>query len=206
MTEMTDVLQTIDKQDAAWASFIVPLPVNKVIEFCQDITRLLRINPYLEFSDWKDCGNNCYQFKGRNLSQEPAFEIDQQLKCTPQQDGVLIEYTSGLKTSTRIRVENHDNRSKITLTEEYATLSESEKKQRLHEVDKSLVKWAEEIQAYLLHWKRWSWLMPYRWYMKYIWQPMKPVARRITYIILIISVIEVALIMLGVAIYFAEYA
>jgi hypothetical protein len=42
--------------------------------------------------------------------------------------------------------------------------------------------------------------------MRRIWQPMKPSARRITYMLLWISLAEVALIALGVAIYFVEFA
>ena len=41
--------------------------------------------------------------------------------------------------------------------------------------------------------------------MKRIWQPMKPMGRRITYILLWITVVELALIALGTAIYFVEF-
>jgi hypothetical protein len=42
--------------------------------------------------------------------------------------------------------------------------------------------------------------------MRRVWQPMKPTARRISYMLVWISLFEIALIALGVAIYFSEYA
>ena len=65
--------------------------------------------------------------------------------------------------------------------------------------------WAEYLQRYLLMWVRWRRFGMWRWYMRRVWQPMKPASRRITYILLWISVVEIALIALGVAIYFIEY-
>ncbi|MEJ2114716.1 MAG: hypothetical protein P8X88_01360, partial [Gammaproteobacteria bacterium] len=70
---------------------------------------------------------------------------------------------------------------------------------------KSLQKWAEEIQNYLIYWQRWSWFLPWRIYKKHIWIFMKPAARRISFMLIFISLIEVALIGLGVIIYSIEY-
>ncbi|MES9902269.1 MAG: hypothetical protein ABW168_06250 [Sedimenticola sp.] len=66
------------------------------------------------------------------------------------------------------------------------------------------MKWGEDLQAYLVHWNRWSGFAPWRWYMRRIWLPMKPSARRITYILLWISLVEVALILLGAGVYWSE--
>ncbi len=41
--------------------------------------------------------------------------------------------------------------------------------------------------------------------MKRVWQPMKPSGRRITYMLLWISLVEIALIALGAGIYWSEY-
>jgi len=192
-------------KDAAWASFIVPIEKQALIGFCQDVSRLLRINPYLEFEKWEACGDNLYQMSALNLSNDPPVNIDNKLQVVSQDDGVLIKYIGGLKSSTKFKIEAADKGSKITIIEDYESLNEQERQGRLDEVDKSLTKWAEDIQAYLVRWKRWSWFLPWRWYMKKVWQPMKPTARRIAYMLLWISVIEVALIGLGVAIYFVEY-
>ena len=100
---------------------------------------------------------------------------------------------------------NETDGSNLTIIDSYDTLTTAERMQRLNEVDKSLVKWAEDIQQYLIQWNRWSKFTPWRWYMKYIWQPMKPSARRITYMLLWISLAEISLLLLGAAIYVIEF-
>jgi len=64
---------------------------------------------------------------------------------------------------------------------------------------------AHSRQENLINWQRWSRFRVWRWYMRRVWQPMKPAGRRITYIPLWISVVEFALIAMGVAIYLVEY-
>jgi len=118
---------------------------------------------------------------------------------------VIIHYLNSLKSTTRINVETDPLGSKLTITEDYSQLSEEERQARLPEVDKSLPQWANDLQAYLLMWNRWSWFGPWRWYMRRIWQPLKPMGRRIVYMFIWISIVEIALIALGVGIYWAEY-
>ncbi|MEJ2181219.1 MAG: hypothetical protein P8Y28_12500, partial [Gammaproteobacteria bacterium] len=103
------------------------------------------------------------------------------------------------------KIEPAPQGSKLTITDYYERLPAEEREQHLHEVDKSLVVWANYLQRYLITWSRWSRFAPWRWYMRRIWQPMKPTARRITYSLLWITVVEIALIALGVAIYFVEF-
>jgi hypothetical protein len=193
------------EEDRAWAAFNVPLPPSELIAFCQDVERLLRINPYLEFKQWQPLGEGRFHFQGRNLSREPALEIDLELSAEAQPDGIIIHYHDGLKASTRFAVEASSIGSKMTIVEDYSRHDPQTREARLHEVDQSLVKWAEDLQAWLVRWKRWSGFPPWRWYMRRMWLPMKPSARRITYILLWISLAEVALIGLGVVIYLLEY-
>ena len=87
----------------------------------------------------------------------------------------------------------------------YDKLTPQERETHLQEVDKSLVPWAKYLQQFLIIWHRWSRIGLWRWYMKRVWQPMKPMGRRITYILLWITVVELALIALGTAIYFVEF-
>ncbi|MES9957438.1 MAG: hypothetical protein ABW120_14530 [Sedimenticola sp.] len=202
---MVDSTVPIAVEDAAWVSFKTPLDKAEMVSFCQDVGRLLRINPYLEFRNWVDCGDNRYRFKGRNISLQPAAEIELEMEVEPQSDGVYIRYSDGLKSTTQVKVEAAPEGSQVTIVEDYGGVDESEREARIDEVDRSLVKWAEDLQLYLIRWQRWSWLSPWRWYMQRIWEPMKPAARRITYMLLWISLAEVALILLGVGIYFAEY-
>jgi len=203
---MNNAALPIDSEDAAWAILQTPLTETQLKEFCQDIERLFRINPYLEFKEWRRLSENRYYASGRNISQEPAFEFGHELTVKPLPHGLQFDYTQGLKTSTRFIIENTDKGSKLTIVDDYSGHSQSERETRLKEVDKSLLKWASDIQAYLTLWQRWSWLGPWRWYMRRIWQPMKPTARRIVYMLMWITVVEIAFIVLAVGIYWAEYS
>jgi hypothetical protein len=194
-------------EDIAWVSFLTPLSVSALVDFFQkDIERLLRINPFLEFKEWRDLGENRFHFIVRNLSQDDSFELDTEFTYEIQPAGLKLEYKNGIKLSTTFQIESAEEGSKLTITDYYNPhLSEEEKRAQLGEVDKSLQVWASDLQQYLIRWNKWSRFAPWRWYMTKVWQPMKPTARRITYMLLWISLIEIALILLGVGIYFTEF-
>ena len=192
-------------EDAAWASINTPLSVSQLTTFCRDIERLYRINPMLEFQHFKTLGPQRYAYAGRNISQEAPFEFDFTFTVKELPDGLQIDYEQGIKSKTVFKIEPAPQGSKLTITEYYERLSPEEREQHLQEVDKSLVVWANYLQRYLISWASWSRFAFWRWYMRRIWQPMKPSARRITYTLLWITVVEIALIALGVAIYFVEF-
>lgn len=192
-------------EDKAWAEFNTPLDLNALLNFCQNVERLFRINPYLEFKKWEKISKQTYHMITINHSQSPSFKIDTELNVKNIQNGLEIQYLNGIKSSTMLIIEPSSQGSKLTIKDNYKSKSKQESLAHLHEVDKSLTKWAEEIQQYLIHWKRWSWFSPWRFYKQNVWQPMKPSGRRITYMLLWISVFEIALIGLGVMIYFIEY-
>ncbi len=198
---------SVDEKDAAWATINTPLHVDALLVFVQDVERLFRINPMLEFKQWETLGGSSYFMSGRNISQETPFKFSTKLHVSQKTNGIEIEYEDGIKVHTLIQVEpivleNGKPGSKLTITDSYAELDNDSK---IDEVDKSLVIWATDLQRYFVNWRRWSGVKFWRWYMQRVWLPMKPTGRRITYMLLWISVVEVALIILGVAIYFAEY-
>ena len=202
---MNDMANTPSAEDAAWAAVNTPLSVGDLKQFSLDIERLFRINPMLEFNSFKSLGNNRYTMSGRNISQEGAFDFDVSFQVTELEDGLRIDYDNGIKSSTVVKIEEAPTGSKLTITDHYERLAAEDREKHLDEVDRSLIRWAEYLQQFLVMWKRWHRWGPWRWYMRRVWQPMKPMARRITYILLWISVVEVALIALGVAIWFVEY-
>jgi len=192
----------ISAEDAAWASINTPLTVTELAEFCQDTERLYRINPLLEFDEWSEAADGCFRFRGRNLSNQQSMVLE--LCVEKLADGLCVKYSDGLKISTLFRIEPAPQGSKLTLIDQYAVLSEGERQARLDEVDKSLIPWANYLQEYILSWKRWSWLAPWRWYMRRVWQPMKPSARRITYMIVWITVAEIIAFLMIIAIFWLE--
>ncbi|MDH3561537.1 MAG: hypothetical protein OEN52_11360 [Gammaproteobacteria bacterium] len=193
-------------EDVAWASTNTPLTVSALNEFCTDIERLFRINPMLEFELWDSRDENHFTFAGRNISQEQPFDFQFELSVRKLGNGFRIDYDKGIKSSTTFTIEPAPQGSKLTITDSYERLPPEERSTHIHEVDKSLVLWSQYLQQYLVNWQRWSRFRLWRWYMRRVWQPMKPAGRRITYMLLWISAAEIALIALGAAIYFIEYA
>jgi hypothetical protein len=191
--------------DSAWASVITPLSTEALMEFCADTERLFRINPMLVFTNWEQTSENSFSFSGENSSQEKAFEFEFGLTVNKLGDGYRIDYDKGIKSSTVIKIEADEQGSKLTITDRYDRLPASERESHLHEVDQSLVIWAEYLQKFCISWNSWSKFALWRWYMRRIWQPMKPTARRITYMLLWITVVEIALLALGAGVYYNEF-
>jgi len=202
---MNNLASTPSTEDSAWAAVNTPLNETELVEFCQDVERLFRINPLLEFRSFKALGDSRYTMTGRNISQEPFFDFDITFKAVPQADGVIIEYDNGIKSRTVVKIESAASGSKLNITDHYDRMTVEDRENHLNEVDRSLVRWAEYLQQYLVMWKRWRRFGAWRWYMRHVWQPMKPMGRRITYVLLWVSVVEMALIALGAGIWFAEY-
>ncbi len=203
---MNNVTEATIADDAAWAAINTPLSTEDLMTFCQDIERLFRINPMLEFKAWETLSDNRYRMAVKNIShKEKPFELDVKMNVEKKEDEITIHYENGIKKKTIIKIEPSEYGSKLTITDNYTGLSEDERQSHLHEVDKSLVNWANYLQRFLITWKKWSKFALWRWYMRRIWQPMKPTGRRVTYMLLWITLAEVALITLGAGIYLSEF-
>ena len=153
---MSELSAPISTADAAWASINTPLNPEELKAFCQDIERLLRINPMLEFSQWESLGDDRYRMAVKNISQETPFELETELQVENLDNDIVINYSSGLKNKTVLKFEPSEHGSRLTIIDDYAGLSDDDRKNRLDEVDKSLTSWADYLQRFLVLWKRWS--------------------------------------------------
>jgi hypothetical protein len=119
--------------------------------------------------------------------------------------GLRINYDSLLKCSSSLQLEpaNYDGTTLI-ITDDYSGIQEAQRRQRLDEVDHSLRQWGRDLSSYLQLWHRWSWMPLWRWYMQRIWQPTKPSARCITRLIVWVSLAEMALVLLLIAVLVIE--
>jgi hypothetical protein len=120
-------------------------------------------------------------------------------------DSVTLRYDEGLRSSTSFRVDGEAGGSaKLIVTDDYSASSLAERESRIDEVDKSLVNWGGHLHRYMHLWNRWSWLPGWQFYMRKVWQPMKPMARRITQILLMITLAEFVLFLLVFTIFSLE--
>lgn len=183
--------------EADWASVSIetPLAPAALRGFLDDVERLYRINPLLEIEAFTPLARGSYRLLARNLAN--GRDIDVEIDVAASAAGIEARYRSGLKSATSFSVAAAGSTARLVVTETYAG-SEAERHARLAEVDTSLNAWGRALHDYLRHWSRWSWLRPWRWYMARVWQPMRPSARRIVYMIWVISLVElVALIAIG---------
>lgn len=184
-----------DNEDAAWVSIDTPFSCEELRAFLDDVERLYRINSMLVFEDWQPINDKEYRLKLKNLSN--GNQLETALSVDSSDDGIKVSYQQGLRTSTSFRIEpKDDGKARLVVTDDYSGTPGSEREKRIDEVDKSLVNWGNDLHRYLHRWKRWSWIPGWQWYMRKIWQPMKPMARRITYILYVVTVAEIILFLL----------
>jgi len=188
--------------DAAWVVIDTLFEATHLAEFCADIERLYRINPYLEFRYWRagDIGEHEVSF--RNLSNQRDFVLTLAVEGIPGCE-FRVRYDRGVKRGTHFRIAPHGSGSRLTITDEYESTAGDDVD--LGAVDKSLHAWGVALQEYLRRHARWGRYRWWRWYMRRVWVPMKPSGRRIVYILWVLTVFEIALIALGFAIYWIEY-
>jgi hypothetical protein len=190
--------------DRSWVTIETPLGVPALREFCRDVERLYRINPYLEIQTWQPLAADRFRVVWRNLSNALAQTLD--LSCERESsDAFSVTYSQGIKCRTRFAVEGAPAGSRLTVTDDYASLPEGERLRRVAEVDKSLSAWGWALHAYLRREYRWGGNALWRWAMRRVWLPMRPSARRITTIILLVSAAELVLTLVVALIYWIEH-
>ena len=192
-------------RDASWVIVDTPLSLPALRGFCTDIERLFRINPYLEFQHWQRSGDDSFRAGFRNLSNQQRVELDLRVE-RESDDAFTLIYRAGIKVRTRFVLEAAGAGSRLTITDDYAGMPPAEREQRLHEVDKSLTAWGWALHEYLRREQRWGGCAPWCWYMRRWWLPMTPGARRITYMLLLITAAELVLVLLVATIYWIEFS
>ena len=186
--------------DSAWVTIDVPLAPAALAGFCRDVERLYRVNPYLEFRSWRETAPGAFAASVRNLSNQRDLELEMKLERASERD-FIVHYNRGVKRNTRFEIDSAAGGSRLRITDDYSGTTAAD----ATEVDRSLHAWGVALREYLLREQRWGWCAPWRWYMRRVWVPMKPSARRITFIILMVTLAEVALIALVLAIYWIEH-
>ncbi|HEX9626349.1 MAG TPA: hypothetical protein VGA00_05370 [Acidiferrobacterales bacterium] len=190
-------------EDRAWVKIETPLSSAELREFCRDIERLYRINPRLEFRAWRASGPGRFHAEWRNLSNDREESHD--LEVVRESDWAFrVDYAGGIKALTRFAVEQNAAGARLTITDDYSRLPEAERAQRLDEVDRSLVPWGQGLHRYLRRQRRWGWFPPWRWYMRRLWLPMRPMARRIVWWLWVITLVEIALFLFVMLVYIIE--
>ena len=190
--------------DAAWVTIESPLPVEALREFCRDVERLVRINPYLEIASWRRIADYTFRVAWRNTSNQQDATLDLRIERNSA-DAFEVAYSQGLKRCTRFALASVAAGSRLTITDDYSGVPEDERARRVAEVDRSLEAWGWALHAYLRRERRWGRNAIYRWTMRRVWLPMKPGARRITTLLVLVTAAEFLIVLFVALIWWAEH-
>lgn len=194
----------IDTSDAAWVTIPAKQNAHELAKLVDDIEAIIRVNPYYVYKrKWQKTGDSCFHVEYSNLSN--SWETDQKF-CVRRESDLrrVIEYQDDLKKRTVMEIESTEFGSRLVITDDYEGVSDSEKEARQDEVDKSLKAWGQSLYSYFLRWHRLSWIPGWKWYTRKVWIPMKPSARRITYMLLMMELAFVGLFFFSMLILWVE--
>jgi len=187
-------------RDAAWVVLETPLNSAELATFCRDLEQLYRINPFLEFASWEQSAPD--RFRTEVLNHSTGQRTVMAASVTRTSDHALrVDYAEGLKKSTRFEIEPTPTGSRLSITDEYSSAGAGTQDAG---VDRSLHAWGVALKTHLERDRRWGRIPLYRRFMRRVWLPLKPAARRITFLILVIGLADIVLIALGLAIYWIE--
>lgn len=188
--------------DAAWVVIETSTDAAKLAAFCRNLERLYRINPFLEFASWRATAAD--RFTAKFINHSNRQEVVLEGAVTRASDlAFRIDFATGLKKSTRFEIQPRPGGASLTITDEYGpTAADTVPSDAA--VDRSLHAWGVALRAHLERDRRWGWLPLYRPWVRRLWLPLSPSARRIAYLILAIGVADLLLIALGFAVYWIE--
>jgi hypothetical protein len=173
-------------------------------EFCRDVERLYRINPYLEIASWRRTTDDTFRVAWRNTSNQQDAALDLRIE-RESDDAFEVLYSQGLKRCTRFALAPAAAGSRLTITDDYGGVPEEERARRVAEVDPTLAAWGWALHACLRRERRWGRNAIYRWTMRRIWLPMKPSARRITALLVLITAAEFLIVLFVGLIWWIEH-
>ncbi len=177
-------------EDEARVTIDSPFDMAWMRRFIAEPERVMRINSLMEYKSWQEEKPGVIRMSARNLANGKTLST--RLSVAPVADGVCIRFETGLKASTTFRLEagKMPGTSRLTIIDDYSAAPVDERRQRLDEVDTTLVRWGHDLHRYLRQWKRWSRVPGWRWYMNRIWLPAKPSTRRISFMLIAITALE----------------
>lgn len=202
-------------QNAAWVTIATPLTPAQLFDFATDVERLFRLNPYLQIHNW-DAGPTGMTEDSRirinyfNEVNGVARDLVMTVAGLKHGIGYTLNYSEGVKRATEICVEPSSDGGTTLLIKDYYHVSEenlpgSEQEARLAEVDRSLTPWGVAIRQHLLNLQRWGWLPFYRVLRERFWLGMPPRSRRISRLLIWITVLEFMAFLFVFLIYLIEF-
>ena len=189
---MDDVSPKPNLTNAAWIKIPTTLDIIVLKDFCLHVERLLRLNPYLHFDCWEQLNRNIIKAKWKNHSNIKIFSVDTELHLNFEEQEIKVSYLSGIKIETYFMIEPSEQGSTLIIVDNYGENSE----QYLDEVDKSLQAWGSSLKRFFDHYRLLNKIPGIDNVIDHFWIRLSPIARRITYILLVITTVEIIALLL----------
>jgi len=182
--------QSARDEDCARVEIRTPWSPEALRVFVQDVERLLRINPFYEFElfDWVRPGRHA-RLKGINHANGMPFDLS--LHVDRKADGLQLQWQGWLKPETRVEIRDDGHGgSSLVIVDDYSSLPKEERRRRRNEADSSLLAWGHALSRHLRWRSRLSLVPGAIAILDRLWLRMKPSARRISAMIVIVTLAE----------------
>ena len=189
--------------EVAWVTIETPLSEERLMSLCHDLEVMFRLNPYYKFTAWNQTGQDTFQVQFKNESNQQEYNL--QLQVGDRYNlGCSVYYSEGLKKRTIFAVQRGKTGSNLVILDEYEKLPQGDQDPRMAEVDRSLIAWGAAIRRYIIRQQRYGKIPGWRWYIRRLWLPMNPSARRVVWFIWLISLMELFVFLFALVIYIIE--
>ena len=179
-------------ENAAWVTIPTQLDVNTLYAFCLNPEKLFRLNPYLKIFSWQATGSEA-DVHWQNHSDGDIQEVNTRLSIEKKEQEICVHYQAGIKEASYFIVEPNNDVANLIIVDRYA----SDVADQNSQVDKSIHAWGEALNRFFKHYKYLRHLPLMEKVIDRFWIKLSPMARRITYILFVISLVEmVALVLL----------
>ncbi len=181
-------------ENAAWAIVPISLSSAEVLEFCLDVEKIYRLNPYLKIKVWQQAGNDQAHVSWENHSSHHVFLVDTDINVHAVNNEIKIEYHSGPKKETLFIVNALEKGSELIIVDDYGGSTHTS----YAEIDKSINAWGESLHHFFNHYAVIKYIPFVKLLINKVWIRMNPMARRITYVLFVITAVELLALLLFV--------
>ena len=191
----------MNADDSAWVTIDLPCPLDQTRRLAEDPQRLLRLNPYLELRLWQTIGPD--HWRAGLFNETNGLTLATEVRRQPENHGYSLEWDRGIKRRTRVEWQSAGTSSRLVLRDVYL-LTETADSHALAAVDRSINAWGIAIRRHVLALQRWQWLPGYRALREGFWLGLSPRQRRISRLIVWVSVLEFVTVLFILAIWWNE--
>ena len=178
--------------NAAWITISTKLSADSLLEFCSDVERLYRLNPFLRIFSWQTLGKNKIQADWENQSMAMDSRTTTQFEMAYTNNEIQLKYLSGIKLATYLIIDATHNGSQLTIIDDYGDSKKNT------DVDKSLTAWGRSLKRFFDHYAYLHHIPFAKTIIDRYWIQFSPFTRRISYILVALTVIELIALLLFV--------